>query len=206
MSARFISVVCVVAILGILTLFWASFARDASIENYPSSGTDIIAIGDSLTKGVGATEGNDYVSVLSKKIDRPIINLGVSGETTETALSHLSELNKYDPQVVIVLLGTNDFNTEVPLSETLDNLSKIIEFIHARGSIVLLVTPPYSDAHEAYENAFSELAAKHQVAHVRRVVETRAQSGLLVDELHPGDLGYKLLAEHIAPVLKALLR
>jgi lysophospholipase L1-like esterase len=52
------------------------------IKNYPPSGTDIIAFGDSLVEGVGATLGNDLVSTLSKNIGVPIVNLGHSGDTT----------------------------------------------------------------------------------------------------------------------------
>jgi lysophospholipase L1-like esterase len=98
--------------LGILILicFWFLFFNGdkKQIKNFPSKGTDIVAFGDSLIVGLGATEGNDFVSILSKKIGLNIINLGVSGNTTEDGLNRINELDQYDPKVVLLLLGGND--------------------------------------------------------------------------------------------------
>src|SRR3989344_5841326 len=78
-----------VAALAAVVLLWyfAFHERGASVKNYPSAGTDIIAFGDSLVAGIGADSGKDFVSLLSQKIGKPIINLGVPGETTEQGLA-----------------------------------------------------------------------------------------------------------------------
>ena len=52
-------------------------------------GEKIICFGDSLTYGTGASRGMDYPSQLSKMISRPVINAGVSGDTTARALQRL---------------------------------------------------------------------------------------------------------------------
>src|SRR3989344_102126 len=77
------------AALAAVALLWFFVFRAGapSIRNYPSAGTDIIAFGDSLVAGVGAESGMDFVSLLSQKIGKPIINLGVPGETTEQGLA-----------------------------------------------------------------------------------------------------------------------
>jgi hypothetical protein len=49
---------------------WYLLRPNARVTNYPSSGTDIIAFGDSLVSGAGATNGNDFVSLLEKQIGR----------------------------------------------------------------------------------------------------------------------------------------
>src|SRR3989344_2489647 len=99
-------------VIGILLLgavfYFFSSARETKIANYPSSGTDIIAFGDSLIVGAGATYGNDFVSLLSKKIGQEIINSGASGDTTDDGLARLNELDRYRPRVVLVLFGGND--------------------------------------------------------------------------------------------------
>ncbi|MCA9357180.1 hypothetical protein H6784_05395 [Candidatus Nomurabacteria bacterium] len=79
------------------------------VTNYPPKSGPIIAFGDSLTAGVGATNGQDYVSQLSRKVGVPIINAGKSGDTTEDSLVRLqSDVLSRNPSVVIVWLGGND--------------------------------------------------------------------------------------------------
>ena len=95
----------VLILIGIYYLF-----NNENITNYPSRGTDIIAFGDSLVEGMGSSGGNDFVSLLSKKIDQPIINLGHSGDTTEDGVKRIGELDKYNPKIVILLLGGNDLS------------------------------------------------------------------------------------------------
>ncbi len=86
--------------------FWPS--QNVKIANYPSRGTDIIAFGDSLVSGYGADEGSDFVSLLSKEVGEPIVNLGVSGNTTAQGLARIGELDTYHPKIVLLLLGGDD--------------------------------------------------------------------------------------------------
>lgn len=79
------------------------------ITNFPPANGPIVAFGDSLTAGVGATNNQDYVSQLERRAGVAIINKGVSGDTTEEALGRLqSDVLARDPSVVIVWLGGND--------------------------------------------------------------------------------------------------
>ena len=88
-------------ITGLLIVFgigYFIFSGNEEIRNYPSTGTDIVAFGDSLVEGVGVSSPDkNFVSILSRKIGRPIVNLGVSGNTTGDGLARLSELDKYKP-------------------------------------------------------------------------------------------------------------
>ena len=73
------------------------------ITNYPGDGTTIVAFGDSLVEGVGATAGNDFVSVLSTEIGEPIVNLGQRGDTTRDGLKRLDSVIAQDPQKVFLI-------------------------------------------------------------------------------------------------------
>src|SRR3989344_5656376 len=122
---KVISVTLILVALSV-TIYFA-YGSQAKITNYPSTGTDIIAFGDSLTFGVGSTRGGGFVRMLSEDLNTHIINLGVSGETTAGALSRLGQISKYKPKVIILLLGGNDFLSHVPEAETFSNLDRIIE-------------------------------------------------------------------------------
>jgi len=79
------------------------------IANYPPPNGPIIAFGDSLTLGVGASPGEDYVSELEDRLGITIINRGVSGDSTVDALERLEEdVLSSNPSAVIVFLGGND--------------------------------------------------------------------------------------------------
>ncbi len=86
-----------------------SNAQLQNITNYPERQGPVIAFGDSLTAGVGALPGQDYVTQLSNKSGVPITNAGVSGNTTRDALARLNnDVLSKDPSVVLVWLGGND--------------------------------------------------------------------------------------------------
>lgn len=80
-----------------------------AVTNYPPRTGPVVAFGDSLTAGVGARSGQDYVSHLSRKSGVSIINAGVSGNTTLDAMARLDRdvLNR-NPSVVLLWLGGND--------------------------------------------------------------------------------------------------
>lgn len=196
-----------IVILVALFAFFVFSGKESAVHNYPSAGTDIIAFGDSLVQGVGATEGNDFVSLLSKKIGRPIVNLGVSGDTTAQGLARIGELDRFRPQVVLLLLGGNDHLRKVPIEETFANLGKIIENIHARGAIVLLLGVRGSLLGDKFEEEFEKLHEQYETAHVPDVLSGLFGHGeYMSDTIHPNNLGYAKIAERIYPVLLHLLR
>ncbi|MDO8521354.1 MAG: arylesterase [bacterium] len=196
------------AALIIATLLFFVFSNEEdAVRNYPSAGTDILAFGDSLVQGVGAIDGNDFVSLLSKKIDRPIVNLGVSGDTTAQGLARIGELDRYHPKVVLLLLGGNDHLRKVPIQETFANLGAIIENIQQRGAIVLLLGIRGSLLGDQFEAEFEKLHEQHKSAYVSDVLSGIFGHGeLMSDSIHPNNLGYAKIAERIYPVLLPLLQ
>jgi acyl-CoA thioesterase I len=80
-----------------------------AITNYPPRNGPVIAFGDSLTAGVGASSGQSFPEQLARKSGLTIVNAGRSGDTTRDALNRLnSDVLARDPSVVIVWLGGND--------------------------------------------------------------------------------------------------
>lgn len=183
------------------------FFRAPQIANYPSQGTDIIAFGDSLVEGLGSTSGNDFVAQLSQKIGQPIINLGHAGDTTAQGLARINELDTYNPKVVILLLGGNDYLRKVPENITRENLIKIIENIQERGAIVLLLGVRGGLFADRFEVVFEDLSKEYRTAYVSDVLGGLfGNSKYMSDTIHPNNSGYAIIAERVYPVLLPLLK
>src|ERR1051325_8845903 len=94
----------------------------------------VVAFGDSLTYGVGSTQGGGFVTDLSNELGVPIVNLGVSGDTTAKAFKRIEQVLDKKPDVILLLLGGNDYLQNVPKEETRKNLEAIIETLQKSGS------------------------------------------------------------------------
>ena len=173
----------------------------------PTSGTTIIAFGDSLVEGRGATGGNDFVSLLSRRIRVPILNAGRSGDTTRSALERLDrDVLSRNPRIVIVLLGGNDFLRRVPVQETFANLQEVVSRIRERGAAVVMVGVSVGLFSDPYAREFEDLARRAAAGLVPDILDgIIGHNELMSDAIHPNDRGYLLMAERLAPVLKELL-
>ncbi len=198
-----------VIVLGLVIfglIYLVFFGGNKEITNYPPTGTSIVAFGDSLIEGVGATEGNDLVSLLEKRTNTQIINLGKSGDTTRDGLLRLNEVSKQDPKIVLLLLGGNDYLRKIPQEETFSNLGKIIEEVQAGGAVVVLLGVRGGLLNDNYEEDFKDLAEDYGTAYVSDVLSgVFAHPELMSDTIHPNDAGYKLIADRVSPILDALL-
>lgn len=182
------------------------FYKTETITNFPSRGTDIIAFGDSLVEGVGSTEGNDFVSKLSLKIGRPIVNLGHSGDTTADGIARINELNNYNPKVVLLLLGGNDHLKKVPIATTRQNLATLIKNIQGRGAVVLLLGVRGGLLNDPFDTEFETLRKTYHTAFVSDVLDGLfGKVKYMSDEVHPNDQGYEIIANRIYPVLIKLI-
>lgn len=197
-------------IISVLTIFfvYVKFFKAESIKNYPSSGTDIVAFGDSLIFGQGASSADkNFVSLLSDRIGKRIVNLGVPGNTTQNALDRINELERYNPKVVVILLGGNDYLQKVPIGKTFQNLGVIIQKIQSKGSVVLLLGVRGGILNDKFDTEFEKISSKYHTAYVSDVL-----SGLITnmqymsDAVHPNDLGYQKIADRVYPVLVKLIK
>ena len=179
----------------------------AQVTNYPSKGTDIVAFGDSLVAGYGADEGRDFVSLLSKAINQPIVNLGKDGETTSEALTRLKQLDKYNPKVVILLVGGNDYLQKRDMGQAFLNLGKIIEDLQKRGAVVVLVGVRVNFYIGNFDKQYEALVNQYHVAYVPNAMDgIFGNKKYMYDSIHPNNAGYQLLADRILPVLQQVIK
>lgn len=174
--------------------------RPAQVTNADPAGTRIIAFGDSLTEGVGASPGNDYPSQLERLTGLRIENRGVSGDTTEDALRRLErDVLTQDPRVVIVLLGGNDILRRLSPERTFANLEEIIVRIQERGALVVLAGVRGMPLVDSHGRRYKALARKTGAVLVPDVLKgILGNKDLMADQIHPNDAGYAELAQRIA--------
>lgn len=165
----------------------------------------VVAFGDSLIFGTGSS-GGGFVRLLEQRIGRPIVNLGVPGDTTADGLARLDEVLSMRPAIVIVLLGGNDYLRQVPQEQTFSNLGRIIERLQAEGAVVLLAGVRGGLLRDTFAARFEELAKLHGTAYVHDVLDdTLGVKGYMADQVHPNDRGYEVIADRVYPVLAAML-
>lgn len=194
-----------VFLLTISTVFF--LFRDYEITNYPTKvDGPIIAFGDSLVEGVGAKPDESFVSRLSEKIDEPIINMGVAGDTTQNGLGRLNTLLDKKPRIVLLLLGGNDYLRRISKEETFNNLRTMIKRIQDTGAIVILLGVRGGLLQDHYDNEYKRLAKDTGSVYVENVLAGLINNPeFMYDSIHPNALGYEKIAEKIYPKLVEVL-
>jgi acyl-CoA thioesterase-1 len=188
-----------------LTGWWLSADDD---RTKPTSGTRVIAFGDSLVEGVGASPGRGLVWLLSTRTRTAILNAGRRGDTTAAALARLErDVLSRDPRVVIIVLGGNDLIRGVPRDQTIANMTQIVERIRARGAGVILAPVSLGVLVGRHATDYVELAERTDSVLVPNVLEgILGEPGLTADPIHPNDRGYELMAARIELALTPMLR
>lgn len=189
----------ILLILTIGTVFVLS-RSEKNITNSDSTGTTIVAFGDSLVQGIGTTPDKNFVSVLSRSTGQSIINLGRSGDTTAAALQRIDTVLAERPKLVFVLLGGNDYLRKVPVDDTFTNLSTIIQKIQAQGAAVIILGIRGGVISDQYKERFEQLADTYHTGYVPDVLDGLiGNTTLMSDPIHPNEKGYELIANKISP-------
>ena len=164
----------------------------------------ILAFGDSLTHGTGASADEAYPARLAQLSSRTVVNAGVPGETTAEGLQRLPALlDEHHPRLVLLCLGGNDMLRRLPASETENNLRLMLQTLRASGAQVVLIGVPepkiFGGAPEFYERLADEFALPYDGDTLNAVLKDNA---LKSDPIHPNAAGYEAIARELADLLK----
>ncbi|GIU16075.1 arylesterase [Shewanella sp. MBTL60-007] len=159
----------------------------------------VLAFGDSLTYGVGASKGLDYPSQLAGISGYEVINAGISGETTSAGKQRLGALlERHDPELLILLEGGNDFLRNQPQDKTKANLANMIEQAQAKQIPVLLVAVPQKSLFLSPSPIYAELAEEYELVLIEDTLSSLLKSpSKKSDAIHLNDAGYLELAQAI---------
>ncbi|WP_231744092.1 SGNH/GDSL hydrolase family protein [Stieleria neptunia] len=186
----------------------------------------VVCFGDSITN-------RGYFKVLEELLDIESINAGKGGHSSAMGLRRLqSDVMVHDPDLVVVMFGTNDLRADservfVPVDKYKENLQAIMTSCREHGSKVVLCTLPpineqkfftrherepfaalggFSSVVQRYCNAAREVASEHDVPLVdlNRLLAKQPE-WLSQDGVHPSETGTRLIAEHIAKAVQAVI-
>ena len=165
-------------------------------------------LGDSLVAGRGARAGEDFVSVLSRRLGVTIVNAGQSGDTTGAALARLErDVLALNPRIVVVLLGGNDYLRRVPVTQTFSNLDSIVNQVRERGAAVVLVGVAVGLMSDPYREEYEALAERRSAGLVPDILDgIIGHASLMSDSIHPNARGYAMIADRLEPILRDLTR
>lgn len=164
----------------------------------------VLAFGDSLTFGTGATPEESYPATLGRLIGRRVVNAGVPGEISADGLSRLPELlEKEKPALLILCHGGNDLLRRIDQRQTAGHLRAMIRLARERGVAVALLAVPSPGFSLTPPRFYREIAAEMALPIDEEILATVLSDGALrSDYIHPNGAGYRRLAESIAALLK----
>ena len=176
----------------------------------------LIAIGDSLTHGYGLAQGDGFVPQLERWLtdqgtEVQVINMGVSGDTTEGGRARLGWALADGADAVILELGGNDLLRGIDPTRSRANLDAMLTEMRGQGLPVLLagIEAPLNygpEYKEAFDSMYPELAAEHDALLYPSFMEGLVGSELMQsDGIHPNAEGVAQIVAGIGPIVLELL-
>jgi len=177
----------------------------------------ILFLGDSLTEGYGLDEEESFPSLVKEMlaadgINIRVLNAGISGSTSASALSRLQWYIRSQPDLMVLSLGANDGLRGLSIDEMKANLAETIEFAQANGvqaAITGMMVPPnmgpeYTDA---FARVFPDLATEYDIPLMPFLLQDVAAVPELnqADGIHPNAEGTRIVATNMVSFLKTIL-
>lgn len=211
----------------------------ASYQPCPTSGScKIMPFGDSITQGYNVNGGyraplfhlalagkhditfvgsaNDYSVPSVDNVTFPKNHEGHGGYTIEgnNGIAQFvgTSIPNFKPNIITLMIGTNDINGNVSISDAPNRLGKLLDSIFAKDANILVVVaqivPTGSDGTNnnvrTYNAAIPNLVST-RVAQGRHIVmvdmygaftmNASYKTALMGDNLHPNQTGYNLMAD-----------
>jgi acyl-CoA thioesterase-1 len=205
--------VSLVALLVAILLCAAALPKSEAKEQE----TVIVALGDSLTAGLGLLQSESFPAKLEAALKAQgrnvtVANAGVSGDTVSAALDRLDWALPPNTSAVIVELGGNDALQGLPPAEIEASLAKIIERAKAKGLPVLIagMESPRNmgkDYVDQFHAIYPDLAERYGALLYPFFLDGVAlDPGLMQEDgIHPNAKGVDRIVQGILPKVDQLL-
>ncbi len=177
----------------------------------------VLFLGDSLTEGLGLETEQAFPNLIDKRLKAEgynisIINAGISGSTSASALERMQWYVRSRPDLVILSLGANDGLRGLDVDNMKRNLAETIEFAQSNGIKVALtgmLTPPNmgEEYTTSFAKVFPDLAAEYNLDFMPFLLQDVAGIPELnqADGIHPNLEGSRIVADHVYNFLLPLI-
>jgi len=195
----------------------ADVSTDIQVNDAPLT---ILALGDSLTEGLGVDKDDNYPAQLEDRLqamgykNTEVINSGLSGETSTGLVNRLDWVLQTKPDVTILTIGANDAIRGIDVATIEANIRTAVKQLQNNGSVVILGGMSiYDNLGDDYVAAFSEIypriAKDMNVTLIPFFLEGVGGERALnqADAIHPTKEGYTIIVnDNILPVLEPTLK
>lgn len=187
-------------------------------NNLKSQTIIYVALGDSLTAGVGATDyERSYPYLLAQKLafkkNIEFVNLAKAGDMSRDVLTEqLPQVSSLKPDLVTLLIGTNDLHNLISLKRFEDNYTEIVSNLKKSGAKIYLLSIPYLGSSKIvyspynlildfrtnqFNNVIKKIAAEMKVEYIDLYSLKKGPNFYSPDQFHPSDFGYEEWAKAI---------
>jgi acyl-CoA thioesterase I len=188
-------------------------------HEHPVYDGTIVAVGDSLTAGLGVNEEDAYPAQLEKKLREAgynwrVINAGISGETSSGTLMRVTWVLKLKPDIVILETGANDGLRGIDPRITRRNIDETARLLKKSNVVVVLagmrmVTNMGRKFTDDFFSNYAAVAGKYDLILIPFFLAGVAGDPTLnqADGIHPTAEGYRIVTEIVYPfALRAIKR
>lgn len=193
--------------------FHMGLEKDSGFETlkYPScKQLPVLFYGNAVTQGASASRsGNTFTNIVSRKLDRDIINISCSSccKATDKTAEYLGKINCH---TIVIDYTQNAYNTHV-FRRTHERFYKKIREYHPDKKIILLTSEnfnfwkSYDEFDEIVENTYNNAKVRGEnVALVkqRELFDENEFDFVSIDNTHYSDYGMYIVAERICELIE----
>lgn len=176
----------------------------------------ILALGDSLTEGLGVDNDANYPAQLEARLkemgykDVKVVNSGLSGETSTGLVNRLDWVLQTKPDITILTIGANDAMRGIDVATVEANIRTAIKRLQDNGSEVILGGMQIydnlgADYVESFAAIYPRVAKDMNVTLIPFFLDGVGGDAELnqADAIHPTKKGYTIIVnDNILPILQ----
>ena len=191
-------------------------AEPQTLESEQQEPLTILALGDSLTEGLGVDNDANYPAQLESRLkemgykDVKVINSGLSGETSTGLVNRLDWVLQTKPDITILTIGANDAIRGIDVATVEANIRTAIKRLQDNGSEVILGGMQIydnlgADYVQSFAAIYPRVAKDMNVTLIPFFLDGVGGDAKLnqADAIHPTKEGYSIIVnDNILPILQ----